>query len=198
MGPSSLRGTPIYGADYDEANSTFPGNAAFYLMGNIDGRRRSQLLDERLFMDPQDWKYVAPGMIGSLSVLLYSPVQQALGDVMEFAGAFPRDAADQRVINQFQTCRGRIIDSPAQVGGWPALANGTGYTDSDSDGMADSWEAARSMSDPNADADSDGYTNLEEFLNELAGDQDANGAFINKVGTGFSAAPPVNCNLAVS
>lgn len=195
MGPSSLRGSPIYGADYDEANSTFPGNAAFYLMGNIDGRRRSQSLDERLFMDPQDWRYVAPGVIGSLSVLLYSTVEQALGDVMQFAGAFPRDSADQRVISQFQTCRGSIIDSPSQVGGWPALASGTPYTDADADGMADSWESTHQVSDPNADSDGDGYTNLEEFLNELAGDQDANGALINKVGTGVSAVPPINCNF---
>ncbi|WP_292934721.1 MULTISPECIES: hypothetical protein [unclassified Novosphingobium] len=197
MGPSTLRGSPIYGADYDEVNSTYPGNASFYLSGNVDGRRRSQSADERLFMDPQDWKYVSPNVIGTLSVLLFSAAEQAVGDVMLFAGAFPRDAADQRVVNQFQTCRGSIIDNPSEVGGWPVLAGGTAYTDADGDGMDDAWERAHQVSDPNADSDSDGYTSLEEFLNELAGDQDANGVALSKVGTSSAVVPPINCNINI-
>ena len=83
------------------------------------------------------------------------------------------------------------------VGGWPTLANGTPYADADKDGMDDKWEAARGITNGNADADGDGYTNLEEFLNERAGDQDANGNVINRVGTGQGTVPAVNCGIAV-
>ena len=113
-------------------------------------------------------------------------------------GALPRDSSDQRVVADFLACRGKIIDSPSQVGGWPTLASGTAYVDADGDGMDDSWESTRKWTDPNADGDGDGYTNLEEFLNQLAGDQDASGNLINRVGAAQGAIPPVNCGIAVA
>ena len=76
---------------------------------------------------------------------------------------------------------GKIIDDPKQVGGWPNLARGTAPADSDRDGMSDAWERQHGFnpnnaSDRNGDADNDGYTNLEEYLNELAGDQSGAGS----------------------
>jgi hypothetical protein len=54
--------------------------------------------------------------------------------------------------------------------GWPVIASGTGYTDTDHDGMSDSWETSNGLDLNNAadgrlDKDGDGYTNLEEFIN---------------------------------
>ena len=51
----------------------------------------------------------------------------------------------------------------------PAFTGGQAYTDSDNDGMPNAWEIANGF-DPNVDdsagdADGDGYTNIEEFLN---------------------------------
>lgn len=198
LGPSSVRGTPIYGGDYDEAFSTFPGHAAFYVSGNIDGRRRTSADDDRLFFDPADWKYLLASVIGTLTVQHYSGAEQAVRDVLSFGGAFPRDASDQRVVADVLACRGAIIDSPTQVGGWPALAAGTPYPDADGDGMDDNWESTHGITSGTADADGDGYTNLEEFLNEQAGDQDASGQLLTRVGTGQGAVPAVNCGLPVS
>lgn len=197
MGPSTVRSTPIFGGNYFEEFSTNPGFAQFYLSGNIDGRRMTGGVDERLFFDPADWKYVVSQPIGFLSVDLFSSSSQAVRDVTAFAGAFPRDASDLRVVSDFLSCRGSVIDDPSQVGGWPSLAGGTPYTDADADGMDDAWEASRGMTSGSADADGDGYTNLEEFLNELAGDQDSSGAFINRVGAGTGTVPAVNCGLTV-
>jgi len=62
------------------------------------------------------------------------------------------------------------IDHQDDFGGYPAINPGTPYADTDKDGMADVWESLYCF-DPNdpsdgpGDADGDGYTNVEEFLN---------------------------------
>jgi hypothetical protein len=84
-----------------------------------------------------------------------------------------RDAVDARVIAGVRDRSGRIIDSQDQVGGWPELAAGTPWVDDDGDGMPDDWEQARGLDPANAadgpaDRNGDGFTNLEDWLNELA------------------------------
>ncbi|MFQ5584744.1 MAG: PKD domain-containing protein, partial [Calditrichia bacterium] len=80
-----------------------------------------------------------------------------------------RDAVDSRLIYEFNTNTGNT-----DVGSdWPFIANGTAPKDSDHDGMPDTWELANgfnpnSPADGNQDADGDGYTNVEEYLNEIA------------------------------
>lgn len=82
-----------------------------------------------------------------------------------------RDAVDQRVLGRIARGEGRIIDSQTEVGGWPALASAEPPADADADGMPDAWERAHGLDpadgdDHRADPDGDGYTNLEEWLNE--------------------------------
>ncbi len=80
-----------------------------------------------------------------------------------------RDVADARVVADATNGTGRILDAYADFPGWPSLAKGAAPWDSDQDGMPDAWEDLQcldaSHSDENSDADADGYTNLEEFLN---------------------------------
>ncbi len=106
------------------------------------------------------------------------PASDVLDHVLENSGAMPwnRDAADQRIVAEVLARQGDIIDHPSEVGGWPVMQGGSVPNDSDEDGMPDSWELLAGLnpnnpSDRNGDFDSDGYTNLEEYLNELAGDQ---------------------------
>jgi hypothetical protein len=82
-----------------------------------------------------------------------------------------RDAADSRIIDLARSGDGRIIDSQREVGGWPELAGGEVPPDADEDGMPDGWERANGLDpldgdDHRSDLDGDGYTNLEEYLNE--------------------------------
>ncbi len=99
---------------------------------------------------------------------------QAYASVLADAGAsHVRDAADARIVAGVLDRTGRIINSQTDVGGWPELAAGTPWIDTDGDGMPDAWEAARGL-DPAApdgafDRDGDGFTNLEDWLNGLAG-----------------------------
>ena len=72
-----------------------------------------------------------------------------------------------------------IIDSQEDVGGYPdnnVFKGGTAPKDTDKDGMPDAWETEHGLN-PNDDSDGaivslsgDDYTNLEMYLNELAGD----------------------------
>lgn len=69
---------------------------------------------------------------------------------------------------------GALIDSEADVGGVEKVEGGTPPTDTDQDGMPDTWEKAHDLDPDNADdrngtqLSPDGYTNLEVYLNELA------------------------------
>jgi pectate lyase len=92
-----------------------------------------------------------------------------------------RDPVDVRTVNMVlsgvATNGSRtngIINHPDEVGGYPVIAVVTRPVnwDTDQDGMPDSWETqhglnSNSAADRNGDFDSDGYTNLEEYLNEL-------------------------------
>jgi len=97
----------------------------------------------------------------------------ARAEVLAKAGATlpARDSVDQRIITDVTNKTGHWITNPANVGGWPTLAAGTPPVDTDHDGMPDTWELAHGLnpsnpSDGPQDADGDGYTNLEEFLNQ--------------------------------
>ena len=68
------------------------------------------------------------------------------------------------------------INDPLDELGWPVLAAGTPPQDSDHDGMPDSWEAAHGLNPNNNDSaqdrNGDGYTNIEEYLNDLVLDSE--------------------------
>jgi hypothetical protein len=81
-----------------------------------------------------------------------------------------RDAVDTRLIREYVTNTGHIPMDEAEAGGFPTIATGTPYVDTDGDGMPDRWETRfgfnpNSSSDASFDYDNDGYYNLEEFLN---------------------------------
>jgi hypothetical protein len=93
--------------------------------------------------------------------------------VLKYAGASKsRDACDRRIIDEVKTSTGNVPDSQKDVGGWPTLRSLSGPADNDKDGMSDAWETANSLDpydaeDRNNDRDSDGFTNLEEYINSL-------------------------------
>ena len=81
-----------------------------------------------------------------------------------------RDSVDTRLIQEYKNGTGALLYDEDDVGGYPSYAPATGYTDTDHDGMPDTWEITyglnpNSAADSSGDADGDGYTNVEEFLN---------------------------------
>ncbi len=101
--------------------------------------------------------------------------EDAYEQVLVHAGARcpSLDGVDRRILSDVHNGTGRVIDRPEEVGGFPEISAGKPPRDSDSDGIPDSWEARRGLdprdsSDGSEDRDGDGYTNVEEYLNELA------------------------------
>ena len=118
--------------------------------------------------------------------------QIAYNRVLEEAGAIlpERDSVDARIINDVKNGTGGIIDDEDEVGGWPVLSSDTPPTDTDNDGMPDSWESSHGLNpndanDSSGDRDSDGYTNIEEYLNDV-------------VGTGLNQSPVVEAGENIS
>ena len=68
--------------------------------------------------------------------------------------------------------KGAFIDDESGVGGIGTLAGGSALKDSDGDGMPDEWEESNGTNknkyDANEDANGDGYTNIETYINSLA------------------------------
>ncbi|MBX3177894.1 MAG: SUMF1/EgtB/PvdO family nonheme iron enzyme [Candidatus Hydrogenedentes bacterium] len=147
--------------------------------GNVLASGPEQTADNRLLIRPPrgvdaDAFRAVVSVAGPFDVppVTTDPAGVARDRVLAKAGAIlpRRDQADARLIEEIRTGAGRIIDSPDEVGGWPALEAADPPADRDHDGMPDEWEAAHRL-DPEypddylADPDGDGYPNIEEYLN---------------------------------
>ena len=182
-GPSSPKGS----GNYSEIVVMQGDPHELYVRGNIGPHRPNNSKDEWANVGIWGSNKPAPRKY-QISKPHNSPLnksglltQKAYDLILEGAGAsLVRDSVDKRIVNEVKTGTGRIIDDPSKVGGWPKLAKGTPPADRDKDGMPDAWEKQYGFNpndpnDRNGDADKDGYTNLEEYLNELAGDQPGGG-----------------------
>jgi hypothetical protein len=99
---------------------------------------------------------------------------EARDAILESCGATlpARDAVDARVIALVRAGQGTLINQVEDVGDWPELQADTPPDDADEDGMPDAWERVQGLDPTNPDhqldADGDGYTNLEAYLNGAA------------------------------
>ncbi len=179
-----ILGYPGYGP---EAGANHPEWTGHLMTDHLDWARSPVPLTHAEF--PEDPDDPEDGPAGGIYVLPDLPniatqtAQAAYASVLAGAGAtLPvRDPVDVRAVNMVSTgvatagTRGKgIIDHPDEVGGYPTLAVLTrpaGW-DTDGDGMPDAWETRHGLdpanpADRNGDFDTDGYTNLEDYLGEL-------------------------------
>ncbi len=119
--------------------------------------------------------------------------QSAYSDVLMYAGASKvRDSVDARAVSTTENGNSSagpdgdgLIDSPDEVGGWPTLT-GTKETDTDNDGIPDTWEDENGL-DKNDASDAlelaeSGYLNIEEYANDIiaTGSEDVNKDALNE------------------
>lgn len=122
-------------------------------------------------IQPEGYRLAGPVDVAPVTP---DPAPSAYRRVLARAGASKaRDAVDARVVAGVRDRTGTQIDSQNQVGGWPALNSLPAPRDSDADGMPDAWERKHgydpAVADANGDRDRDGYTNVEEWLADIAG-----------------------------
>ncbi|WP_310225236.1 dockerin type I domain-containing protein [Paenibacillus qinlingensis] len=88
--------------------------------------------------------------------LVAKPVGEVMDWVLNQAGARPADRLpyETRIINQARNGTGMIVNTIAEAGGWPVVAA--------------NQRKLVLPKNPSADADGDGYTNLEEWLESYA------------------------------
>lgn len=178
-GPSTanvIGNTYLPGADSDgqgiKISSNVSDGTAIYVEGNVGpGRETDQGDDWLAVQGDEQYRSTTPAV--PPSGITSQSAAEAYGLVMASAGAIvpSRDAVDQRLVQAVTDTTGSIIDSQDEVGGWPTLAGGTAPTDTDHDGMPDSWETDHGLdpSDPSDGSDEapSGYTWVEEYINGL-------------------------------
>ncbi len=168
------------------------GNLQLYLSGNYRPKFESG--------SPDDWNrgivdmapYVAGGAIqwaekstyGSDTEFKYAPVvttptDKVLRVVLDHVGATRprRDSVDARIATEVETRAGQSgpgagLQKTDTL--YPVLKTGPTPADGDGDGLPDAWEVSHDL---NPDDGSDGartsfngYTHIENYINELAGD----------------------------
>lgn len=121
-----------------------------------------------------------------------TPTSQLFDLVMDNVGATKpeRDSVDERIISETIAGTGVVGPSDDGTNDWPTLASGTAYTDTDGDGMSDTWETTCNGTlgtlNPNSASDGDdiisgvdasvnGYSQVEVFINAMAGDYGPDG-----------------------
>ena len=154
---------------------TLPGGATLFPVRRIaaqmlDIGALAPLLGARVSYAPSD----APGAVGYL--LSYRPIGCILPNVKTLADQGPSAIDIGNPLSHTFTLTGLTIGQRYEYGINPydAIGNvGPGVTvdavfvnpaDANTNGLPDQWEALYGVSDPNADPDHDGLTNLQEYL----------------------------------
>ena len=121
--------------------------------------------------EPAGYRLAAPVEVAPVTP---EPADKAYARVLADAGAAVwRDPVDRRILEGVKTRTGKVINTQADVGGWPELPAGKAARDTDGDGMPDAWEKAQGLDPKKPDGalparDGSGWTNLELYLADAA------------------------------
>jgi hypothetical protein len=167
-------------------------NQSIYYAGNLKDTNRNGVLDGAA---TTPYWYQGEGTVltspWSTETTAKTPLStlSAARVAMSQAGTLPRDPIDALIISQVMTLGmgttglgagtvgpdGTLYTSQAQTGlannGYGSIAGGTRPTDTDNDGMPDTWESATGSNPAANDAmtkAADGYALIERYVNWLA------------------------------
>lgn len=171
----------------DRTNPTNDYHKGDYTLINEDNWHNSNTTNKDKALDLQNSQYEADTIFQrlyeqptELSGVTITSAAEAYEAVLQGAGCrLPRlDAIDARIIDEaagrvapaYGTSYGSgtgIIDSQVDVGGYPQYNTTAAPTDDDNDGMADEWEAAQGVDDPNGYDLSAEFTNIEMYFEDI-------------------------------
>lgn len=127
---------------------------------------------------------------------------KAYEKVLAYVGcSIKRDTVDGRLVQEAKTgtftftgsngSNNGLIDTQSDVGGWPSYNSSAAPIDTDIDGMPDVWETTNGLNPNNATdgntftLSTEGYTNLEVYLNSLVSsitlNQNAEGSYTTAI-----------------
>lgn len=173
--------------------STLSAYAMVYMVGCLSGTRTTQEAaewDVGWYASPnwgrtlasENWKATTAIATHDIAVTATTMSATYAATVVAGAGAnrvqstqsLTYDDIDEWAQSNYTAGTGayKLTSSIDGIEDWGSYSTPSPPTDSDSDGMSDAWETTQFGSTsamPNADADGDGYANLEEYLHYLAG-----------------------------
>lgn len=157
----SVRAGALVNGENDGTGSS--SNTHAYINGNVNPSGLSQW-SSNLSSYIKSSAYASSGTSAMSANELESNLLTGVG------ASYPtRDAVDKRLVSQYNAGTGALNGS----GSYPSMSNTSRSSsyDSDGDGMADEWEQSMGLdsndsSDASQDRNGDGYTNLEDFLND--------------------------------
>ncbi len=180
--PAAAAEISLSGGSNLRGHSLFTSQSGVHVQGNISDIRPHNSLPENLILAQYDCNGECFSGTGiplvarhNFPLVTTTDAFSAYNQVLANAGARKPalDSVDARIIADVTNGTGTWINYPSDVGGWPVLANGTPYADSDADGISDTWENSNGLNSNNPTDGplfaANGYTNLENFINELAG-----------------------------
>jgi hypothetical protein len=177
-GPDTTLG--VYEAHY--MNPVGSPSAMVYMEGNIGENRTSQSDPEWAISDR--WYQTAAttalqrltpwDTAGFELPITISSVAMADAVVADAGATVPiRDSVDQQNVDDYTAGTGTYTLNVTFPDDFPTFTTPTPPTDSDNDGMADSWEATNGLNvgvnDSATVASGEAYTNIERYINELTG-----------------------------
>jgi hypothetical protein len=171
-------------------NGSDSTNTKVFHAGNVKDTNRDAGADDGAALANSDFSssaIQATAFTQTPYVGVTETAQAAFARVLDYAGSrfWERGAVDARIVAETRAGTGKIVgwadnpfDSNASEGvEWRSLVATSSLTrdasfDTDRDGMPNTWEAMHGLNpdvaDNNGDHDADGYTNVEEYINELA------------------------------
>ncbi len=167
---------------FNRANENFHIYAANnWHDGNENGKLDGAVVSREVY-GPVTWKSKP---FDYPEVTMLSPQEAYELVVKEVGPSLRRDEVDALLIENLTSLgtKGKTIHDEMELPtkGPGLVKGGSPYPDADGDGMPDYWEKSRKVklnpndpSDAMQDKDGDGYTNIEEYLNCLAGECDKN------------------------
>lgn len=168
-------------------NEYVEDSSRLFFSGNLTPKRTSQSQDQWDVCSSStcntnarynSWPFTSSGVSTVEAAANYANLittDNGMNGNIPRVGAYPRDTHDTKAIKDiasgsaFYGTDGEYIASP------PALqkySSGNTPSDADRDGMPDDWETARGLnqndaSDAHMDRNSDGYYNIEEYINSF-------------------------------
>jgi pectate lyase len=165
-GPSTIRHT--YAINWNDSASVAP--PAIFADANAVWAPANKLIT---LVAPDTVDKLIPDPACPISVASFRDPAAAHKEILSKAGAFPRDAVDQRFVAEVAPVGVAGTGSiKSAAGPMPALAGGRAYADADGDGIADSAEArfgaTAGTADMWTDGDGDGWSNFDGFMEWLS------------------------------